>query len=148
MVESYEFKWKISVLAKVDTICLLWQTIFLLLYHKWHQGHYKETRVLRKHFYQQSLPFVVFKKPPPAKQHMIEKKTPHKWGTYPEICGKPFVKDVLHHWGQCVCLSTLVESGFVHSVGICRSQKLNMTVINLLTALKKENWKTLWVYRQ
>lgn len=47
-----------------------------------------------------------------------------------------------------VCLSSLVESGFVHSVGICASQKLSMTVINQLTALKKENWKTPWVWRQ
>lgn len=78
----------------------------------------------------------------------MQQKTTPQMRNFSRNTWKAFVTSVLHHWGQCVCLSSLVESGFVHSVGICPSQKLNMTVINLLTALKRENWKTLWVWRQ
>lgn len=135
ILKSCELKWKNSVLTKVETIFLSARPPLMT------PLPLKGNKVVVKDFCQLSQPFV-----PPRKQERCREDPFQKWGIYPEICGKSSGKGVLPHWSQYVCLSFLVESGFVHSVEICPSQKLSMTVINLLTALKKENWKTLGVW--
>lgn len=44
---------------------------------------------------------------------MQKKKPSQKWGTYPEICRKPFVRRVVHHWGQRVCLSVVFSGEWI-----------------------------------